>query len=307
VAHDWGGGISNYGNGTVMLTNSTVSSNVAHDWGGGISNYGNADYGNGTVTLTNSTVSSNWASKGGGGISNYGNGTVTLTTSTVTGNYIYLPYDDYSEGRGGGMYNSGTVTLHGSIVSGNSGKAGNELYHESGTITANSYNLFGHSGENNKQAFFGFKPGSKDVIATTKGRKPTALAAILSPLTDNGGSTQTHALVAGSPAIDLNATCVLSMTIDQRGYCRPVGRGCDAGSFEFDAVASSDTDGDGIPDACDNCPATPNTDQKDKDSDDIGDACDAVDNRVHMAPIYKLLLKGRIVDPCPDCPYPGEM
>jgi hypothetical protein len=35
-----------------------------------------------------------------------------------------------------------------------------------------------------------------------------------------------------------------------------------------------DTDGDGVPDADDNCPATPNPDQTDTDGDGVGDACD---------------------------------
>jgi hypothetical protein len=186
----------------------------------------------------------------------------------------------------------GTVTLRSTIVSGNSAVSiGNELYHESGTITVDSYNLFGHSGKSNAQAFFGFTPGVKDITATSDGTKPTGLDAILNPLADNGGATQTHALSVCSPAIDLDVTCSAGVTIDQRGVSRPIGAGCDAGSFEFGATASSDTDGDGTPDACDNCPTTPNPYQKDKDNDSLGDVCDAVDNRVNMAPIYNLLLK----------------
>src|SRR5215469_18555209 len=38
-------------------------------------------------------------------------------------------------------------------------------------------------------------------------------------------------------------------------------------------VAAIDTDGDGIPDAYDNCPYTPNPDQQDSVGNGIGDAC----------------------------------
>ncbi|NLE57225.1 MAG: hypothetical protein GX616_02615 [Planctomycetes bacterium] len=37
-----------------------------------------------------------------------------------------------------------------------------------------------------------------------------------------------------------------------------------------------DADGDGVPDDCDNCPETPNSDQLDTDGDGIGDACDEI-------------------------------
>ncbi|MFH2067498.1 MAG: thrombospondin type 3 repeat-containing protein [Pseudomonadota bacterium] len=39
-------------------------------------------------------------------------------------------------------------------------------------------------------------------------------------------------------------------------------------------TAATDTDGDGIPDALDNCRQTANADQSDLDADEIGDACD---------------------------------
>lgn len=185
------------------------------------------------------------------------------------------------------MSGGGTVILRSSVVSGNvSGNFGREVFALEGTVIADSYNVFGHSGKSNANAFYGFIPGAKDVTATSDGTKPTALAAILSPLADNGGATQTYALPMCSPAVDLDATCSTVLSTDQRGYIRPVGSGCDAGSFEFDSVRS-DTDGDGTPDACDNCPDTSNRDQKDSNGDGIGNACE----QVNMTPIYKLLLR----------------
>ena len=50
------------------------------------------------------------------------------------------------------------------------------------------------------------------------------------------------------------------------------------GDGKGDACDGSDRDGDGVPDGEDNCPDTPNADQKDTDGDGIGDACDENDD-----------------------------
>lgn len=56
----------------------------------------------------------------------------------------------------------------------------------------------------------------------------------LGPLADNGGDTQTHALLLDSPAIDSgdDTTC---LPADQRGVMRPQGAHCDRGAYELAA------------------------------------------------------------------------
>lgn len=55
--------------------------------------------------------------------------------------------------------------------------------------------------------------------------------ALIGPLSNNGGPTFTHALLPGSPAIDMadNALCPAT---DQRGVVRPQGPTCDIGAYE---------------------------------------------------------------------------
>ncbi|MBI5383215.1 MAG: hypothetical protein HZA90_00865 [Verrucomicrobia bacterium] len=55
----------------------------------------------------------------------------------------------------------------------------------------------------------------------------------LGPLTSNGGTTPTMALLPGSSAIDGGDT-QLSLATDQRGMARPMGLACDVGAFELE-------------------------------------------------------------------------
>ncbi|MEE9616247.1 MAG: choice-of-anchor Q domain-containing protein, partial [Anaerolineae bacterium] len=136
-----GGGI--YNEGTLTLTNSTVSNNdtnttvASSGHGGGIYNAIT-----GTLTLTNSTISNNTilnaAHDGyGGGI--YSAGTLTLSNSTVSNNNTY---GDYC--HGGGIHNEGTLTLNNSTVSGNN--AGTDIYYGDG---GGIHNVGGSVGLNN--------------------------------------------------------------------------------------------------------------------------------------------------------------
>ena len=60
----------------------------------------------------------------------------------------------------------------------------------------------------------------------------------LGPLVDNGGFTQTMALGAGSPAIDVGDDGLCGAT-DQRGVTRPLGSHCDIGAYEFEPTSAN--------------------------------------------------------------------
>jgi hypothetical protein len=212
-----GGGVFNYG--TVAVTKSTISGNTAGFQGGGVSNYG-------TVAVTNSTISGNTAGFTGGGVVN--GGSLTLTNSTISGNV--------ADSSGGGVSNDpfhSKLTLVRSLVSGNSANNAPEIWSfssQTSKIFVANFNLFGHDGVSGIQ---GFSPGATDLVPTVP------IGAILDTvLADNGGPTLTHALVAGSPAVDAvtHGGCPAK---DQRLFVRPVdgdgrvGARCDIGAVEF--------------------------------------------------------------------------
>jgi hypothetical protein len=223
-----GGGIYNNG-GTVTISNSTISGNSAAD-GGGIFNYG-------TVMISNSTISGNSASFSSGGL--YSSGTALISNSTIIGNTAS------SSGGGVTCDVGGVVTLVRSLIAGNAAPVGAEvsriwvIRQRPSIINAANFNLFGHSGTSNAQAFESFMPSGSDISATSDGNNPTRLAAILNTtLANNGGPTFTHALVAGSPALDAVQD---GPTTDQRGVSRPQGTGFDIGAFELEQLVPTST------------------------------------------------------------------
>ncbi|MFT5136987.1 MAG: hypothetical protein ACI8XV_002024, partial [Arenicella sp.] len=260
---DDGGGI--YTNdSTVSLSNSTVSGNSANDGGGIYTN-------DSTVSLSNSTISGNSAGNNGGAIYIGGYSSLSLSNSTVSSNSavanggaIYILRSSYyyyysasslrqsNKTRSGNSaaangyteyYNSYiTVSLNNNIISGNRAASEDGVHEIAGgnTTFTTAHNLFGDSVNGNFDAFSGFTPDATDITATRNGSQPTYLSAILAPLADNGGSTQTHALVAGSPAIDSgdDELCAAEPvnSLDQRGALRPVGNACDIGAFEKQEV-----------------------------------------------------------------------
>jgi predicted outer membrane repeat protein len=221
----WGGGVYNFG--TATITNSTVSGNTAYEYGGGISTY------NGTLNLTNSTVSGNTA-RGGGGIFITGIvGTLTLTNSTVSGNTAW---------RGGGIMGGryGDLTLTNSTVSGNTaGFEGGGIFGwelmvtPTNTIVADNSAPTGANCESPPVNSLGYNLTDDTSCGFTATGDLVVPDAMLGPLQDNGGPTETHDLLDGSPAIDAGSVSCPPPDTDQRGVARPQGTGCDIGAVEF--------------------------------------------------------------------------
>jgi hypothetical protein len=219
----FGGGIYNQ-NSSTTVTNSTFSDNSAAfgGGGGGINNDNRS-----TLTVTNSTFSGNSGGAGGGIVNS---GTLTVNNSTFSSN---------SGGEGGGIGNFGTATLKNTIVAGNSAEFGGPDVN--GTFTSEGYNLIGKSDGSS-----GFTDGQNgDQVGTAA----SPLDPLLGGLDDNGGPTKTHALLAGSPAVDKGNT---DLTEDQRGQPRPFddpnvapatgGDNSDIGSFEVQEVLNTAPD-----------------------------------------------------------------
>ncbi len=218
------GGI--FSNGEVTLTNSTVSDNTADQNFGGILS-------NGEVTLTNSTVSGNSTGGDGGGIYSRGGG--TIDNSTITNNTADAEND--GDGDGGGIFNDGgTLTIRNSIIAGNTDMGGEAADVSGDGINGDNNNILGTATGNGNGTI---GTGSDRVLDTLM--PALTIADILNTtLADNGGSTFTHALVAGSIAIDASGAGATAN--DQRGVAAFGTR--DIGAFEF--APEIDITGNGV-------------------------------------------------------------
>ena len=203
-----GGGILHNGNGTVTLRDSTVTGNTAGVGGGIYSNSGD-------INLINSTISGNVANGDGGGVRSTGG---TISNSTITNNTAGAA----GAGNGGGIYSPNSITVNNTIIVGNVDNNGVSNPNVTGTFVSNGSNILGDPA------------GSGNFPADTVN---IAAADVIGALADNGGPTQTHALVPGSIAIDSAGTG--ATTTDQRGFAASGTR--DVGAFEFIPPASATT------------------------------------------------------------------
>ena len=213
-----GGGIYNTAD-TMYIEASSVTGNFAGQIGGGIYNRVFRLY------LTNSTVSANQAPKGGGvhnETDSQASPSVFLTNSTVS-------FNTATNGTGGGILTvaPGVVETQNSVISSNTSTQGGPDV--SGTVMSRGFNLIQNTA------------GSTGWAATDLlGMDP-----MLAPLGSNGGTTFTHALLPGSPAINAGSNSLAvdpltnePLTIDQCGRERVIGGTVDIGAYEANYSSS---------------------------------------------------------------------
>lgn len=260
IASYLGGGIHNAG--TLTVTNSAVAGNTVIDGGsvlGGAGIYNSAAI----LTVVRSTVSGN----NGSGIGNEGycddsfecyNATAIITNSTVSTNtgvgitnsaicffgkcptvLANLVNSTIYGNAGGGI---GALGVPGSTLLNNTIVAGNPGYDIGVNIGSAGA---GHS-------LIGDAASSGGIVNGVNGNI-VGINPLLGPLQNNGGPTLTHALLRGSPAINVGNNCVLilngcvngnpALPNDQRGIARK--GNVDIGSFELGSRPRFDFDGDG--------------------------------------------------------------
>jgi hypothetical protein len=207
----YGGGIASI-DGQLTVIDSTISGNSSFGWAG-LCEQGNGGgmffYNGGILSVTNSTISGNSTSEHGGGMTLGGNGTTIIEESTIS---------DNSGPQGGGIFNYAMLRIRDTVLK--AGEFGPTiLNYGGGSVTSLGYNLASDEGGGVLRAL-------GDQINTDP---------MLGPLQDNGGSTFTHSLLPGSPAINAGDPSFTPPPFsDQRGlgFARVAGGRIDIGSFE---------------------------------------------------------------------------
>jgi hypothetical protein len=217
-----GGGLYNLGD--LTITKSTFSAN--HAVGPGAEG-GGIDSEDGTLTIVNSTISGNTSDYSGGGLLNCGNTKAILTNVTITDNHAGGTAP--SVGGGISQVSSDSITLNNTIVAGN-------FLDTLPFVTPDD--IGGNFDSSSSYNLIGVDSGCSNLINGNNGNQvgtsSSPINASLGKLRNNGGPTESHLLLPGSPAIDAGNNALIALPVDQRGggFPRLVNTKVDIGAVE---------------------------------------------------------------------------
>ena len=255
----FGGGVNNNSGGTMTITDSTISNNDAERQGAGVNN--NSD---GMLTIWGSTINGNTAVQKGGGVHNNSSGSTTITNSTLSNN------EAMDQGGGANNRAGGTLVIKSSTIVNNTSPDGAGLFASAAGATSVGNSIIANSTGDDCVDMGGFTSlghniDSDGTCGLAAGGDQPSTDPLVELLADNGGLTETHALLAASPAIDTGDDADCPAT-DQRSEDRPVDGdndgddSCDIGAYE------AGTCGDGALDDGEEC---------DDGNTEDGDGCDS--------------------------------
>lgn len=225
----FGGGING---GYLKLFNCRVINNLAMSQTIGATNGGGINCQ--SIEMNNCEVSGNTCDNGsnagqilGGGVSA---STAVIVNCTFSSNY--------SGSLGGGLFCSYATIINSTFTNNNAKTDGGGIYVQAPSIAKNSI-FYGNTGKDVNVSQQTFNT-TNCIIGTSAGNgtitgSPSSTDPLLTALADNGSATRTHALQAGSPAIDNGASGADIPNTDQRGYGANGTR--DIGAFEYNGIA----------------------------------------------------------------------
>jgi CSLREA domain-containing protein len=228
---DNGAGIRN--GGTLTLLRDTIAGNSAGGNGGGIESTG-------ALSVTQSTIGGNYATNGGG--IDFA-GAAAVGSSTISGNAAGGPG---TAGSGGGLHGSAGAALvlssstltdnrsYNALLAGGGLDVPSALVtnailaHNASYLDDQSMGAVSNCGQPVSSGGHNLSDGTDCALGQAGDQE--GVPVLLGPLADNGGPTDTEAVLPGSLALDAGAGCPAA---DQRGVSRPRGRACDVGAYEL--------------------------------------------------------------------------